>query len=186
MVTIRQATAEDSARVVEMVCRFIAETPYAAVVTTAADKLLETTLAVMTSAGVIFVAERHSSVIGFIAVAAIREPPLGGEPFAEELAWWVEPEARGGRTAVYLLGAAENWTLQNRLSCLKMVAPHGSRVGTFYQRRGYEPIETAFIKRLTNGSILDAGARAPTRSSGRRDSSISRGEEEGEEPRSGA
>jgi GNAT superfamily N-acetyltransferase len=130
-----------------MVGHFLVSTPYGkllafvpAVVVNLAGWVLEH--------GHIVVGERDGVLVGFIALVAAPHP-ISGEPVAEELAWWVEPSARRGRLSYYLLRSAEDWARQKGLSMLKMVAPSGSTVGAFYERLGYSPVETAYIKRLT-------------------------------------
>jgi GNAT superfamily N-acetyltransferase len=73
---------------------------------------------------------------------------LTGQHYADEIAWWVDPEHRKSRAAHRLLCAAENWARQKGLSVLKMVAPAGSEIGTFYERRGYVLVESAYQKVL--------------------------------------
>ena len=85
--------------------------------------------------------------IGMIVLVLVPNP-FGGPPWVEEVAYWLEPEARKGRAALYLLGAAEDWARQKGAAVLKMVAPWGSRIGTLYERRGYEPLETSYFLRL--------------------------------------
>lgn len=72
---------------------------------------------------------------------------LTGERFADELAWFVEPSYRNHkRVGPYLLRWAEEWAHAKGLRSIKMVAPIPSKVGNFYMRAGYSPIETAYRK----------------------------------------
>lgn len=163
MITIRAATVEDAPRVVAMAMRFLQETSYGALFPDVEPMRLAPLYQLLLDRGVILVAEQPQTVIyefsddacivqpptlaGFIALVAMQHP-LTGLPYGDEIAWWVEPEFRHTRVGYKLLGAAERWATTNRLSCLKMVAPAGSKLGTFYERRGYTVVETAYQKQL--------------------------------------
>lgn len=168
MTTIRAATPADRFRLVEMASRFLLESDYGPIFAERStpeklgalvDKVLEI--------GVIFVAERQFDIdvatgtpatadtiatmeavelVGMLAIVIL--PHLfTGLPFGDEIAWWVEPEHRGnGRIAYKLLRSAEEWATRNGANMVKMSAPAGSTVGAFYERMGYRPVETAFIK----------------------------------------
>lgn len=166
---IRTATARDIPRIAEMAARFIAETKYATVLEAHPDRL-EALAAKVLEIGAIFVAgeeltiypcgcsrlkvaagmcdhgirEEMGHLVAFIALAVV-EDIIDGRPRAEEIAWWVEPEHRPLRAGHKLLGAAEDWARQKGVISLKMVAPSGSTVGAFLERRGYVHIESAYM-----------------------------------------
>lgn len=159
---IRPATAADTPRLVEMATRFLRSTPYGEVVEPD-PACLAALIAVVLEHGVIFVADypMYTRVIdgdvveqgdpylvGFIGLAALPHP-LSGELYADEQVWWVEPEHRHGLIGPRLMQAAEAWARQQGCRSVKMVAPHGSSVGEYYSRMGYRPVETAFVKFLT-------------------------------------
>jgi GNAT superfamily N-acetyltransferase len=146
MVTIRPATLEDLARVLEMCWEFLAQTRFGLFVQPSTSTLTKLILFVMTN-GIILLAESDGEVVGMLAVAAL-EHPIDGRRFGDEIAWWVEPEHRKGRAGYRLLCAAEDWARQEGLKALKMVAPYGTDIGTFYERRGYVAVETAYHKTL--------------------------------------
>lgn len=71
---------------------------------------------------------------------------------AQELFWWVEPEARGGDLATRLLDGLERWALEKGAVAFEMGAMEGLRpeaLTRLYRRKGYEPKERLFIKRLS-------------------------------------
>lgn len=84
-------------------------------------------------------------VVGMLALVIVPHP-LTGETYVEEVVWWVEPEHRKGIVGPKLLEAAEAWVSTKSVSMVKMVAPAGSEVGTFLERRGYAPVETSFVR----------------------------------------
>lgn len=146
---IREATAcpADLLSVTDLARRFLAGTDYGRIITTDTDHL--TVLCLLTiQHGVIFLAEDDErGVFGMIAILAAVSP-WDGSRYGDELAWWVNPEARSVSAGPRLLWAAEQWARQKGLSVLKMVAPAGTDIGAFYQRCGYTPVETAFRKSL--------------------------------------
>jgi GNAT superfamily N-acetyltransferase len=160
---IRPATAADVPRIVEMALRFIASSPYQRFLPANADALALLAPAVMES-GVVLLAvlervyradgaelAREQHVIGMLAIVALTHP-LSGETYGDELAWYVEPEYRRGTVGPRLLAAGEAWGRAHGLGLLKMVAPAGSDVGLFYERRGYVEVETVFQKTLSGDS----------------------------------
>lgn len=154
---IREATLDDAPRLVEMATRFLLETRYGAMFDNRATPvtiggLVEQVLRF----GAIFVAEvtvpyadgsSETKLIGMLAIVVVPHP-LTGLAYADEIAWWVEPEHRGGSIGPHILRSAETWARQKGANMVKLVAPAGSRVGTFYERVGYQAVETAFIKTI--------------------------------------
>jgi N-acetylglutamate synthase-like GNAT family acetyltransferase len=137
---IRRATADDVPALVAMGARFLAEGPYAATRPTSADAL-EAFVAHMVS---------HAYVVrsdhGMLAGHAFAHP-ITGEPTASEVAWWVEPEARGGLAALRLLTHFEAWAADHGVRAVQMIAPAGTRLGRLYARYGYRELETTWEKR---------------------------------------
>lgn len=143
---IRTATQADGPRLAEMAVRFLASTRYGALAS-ASPSGLDELIAVVLQLGVIFVAEVEGRVAGMLAIAALTHP-LTGERYADEQVWWVEPEHRHSSIGPRLLNAAEQWSIENGLAFVKMIAPAGSDVGAYYVRRGYVEVETVYQKQL--------------------------------------
>jgi GNAT superfamily N-acetyltransferase len=143
---IREATDADTDRLVEMAVAFIAESRYAEVIATNPGKLAAL-VARLLSIGTVIVAAVGAELVGMIAIARV-ESLFGGRDYADEVAWWVEPEHRHGRIGPRLLFAAEAWAVAQDLGSIRMVAPSGSDVGAFYERNGYEAIETTYLRRF--------------------------------------
>ena len=157
---IRQATAADISRLVEMTTRFILTTRYREWLDAAMPERIAAFVALVLEHGVIFVADRVPEVpgpewqqgagsrhelVGMIALL-VFEHPLTGRLMAEEVAWWVEPEHRNSTVGPRLLHHMERWSVQKRLHMVKMVAPTDSSVGDFYQKQGYQAIETHWLR----------------------------------------
>ena len=149
---VRPATSADRARLVEMAMRFIRESPYRDSITPDArhiGRLVDLLVAGNVDDGVrsIFVAEGVSGPMGMIGLAGSPHP-MSGELTVGELAWWLEPEVRGGITAARMLHVAERWAAEQGARSIDMIAPVGSSVGALYERRGYLAMETTFRKAL--------------------------------------
>ncbi len=142
---IRRATLEDRARLIEMGQRFVAETPYAGLITIDPERLAVTVGSLLENPhAAVFVSGSDATLTGMIALLAY-DHPFSGERTAFEVVWWVEPEARGD--GVRLLRAAEGWARDQGIKKMQMVAPD-ARVGGFYQRMGYSPVETSYQRSL--------------------------------------
>lgn len=141
---IRRATLDDRDRLVEMGQRFVAETPYAGLIAINPERLSASVAGILTNpAGAVFVSG-SDPLTGMIAMLAY-DHPFSGERTAFEVVWWVEPEARGD--GVRLLRAAEQWARDEGITKMQMVAPD-ARVGEFYKRMGYAPVETSYQRSL--------------------------------------
>lgn len=142
---IRRATLDDTGRLLEMGQRFVAETDYARLITISPVALAAAIHSILANPnGAVFVSGSDATLTGMIAMLAY-DHPFSGERTAFEVVWWVEPEARGD--GVRLLRAAEAWAREQGITKMQMVAPNG-RVGEFYQRMGYAPVETSYQRSL--------------------------------------
>lgn len=144
---IRKGRPEDLERIVEMTGHFINQTNYSTLLKFMPKAVREIASRVIDH-GVCLVAEEDGQVVGMLCAFLLVEP-VSNQPMADELCWWVEPSARGSRSVgPRLLRSFENIARQKGAKLCKMVAPAGSDVGTFYERIGYSPVETSYIKRL--------------------------------------
>lgn len=97
----------------------------------------------------LLVAERsNGAVVGMIGMA-ICPSTLSNELTACEIAWWVEPGARKGTTALRLWQRAEDWAAERGAVWVQMISPGCDlEVAGMYQRRGYQLLETIWLKRI--------------------------------------
>jgi len=145
---IRAATRQDVPRVCQMAERFLGSSVYADVATPDPEALAEL-VHVCLNNGRVFLAEVEGVVVGMLAVALFPHP-MTGVLMGEELAWWMEPEHRGGILGPRLFAEAERFCQLAGASLFKVVAPRGAdQVSAFYARRGYLEVETAWCKALT-------------------------------------
>lgn len=143
---IRTATRRDTAALVRMACRFIAESSYRGLVL-ADSAHQEKAIAWLHEHGLLLVADVGNGPVGMLGMAIVPSP-VSGELVASEVCWWLEPELRGGTLAVRMWEFAERWAADNDARYVHMLAPHGTTVGEMYRRRGYLPLETVWQKRV--------------------------------------
>lgn len=80
-----------------------------------------------------------------------------GSAIAEEVAWFADD----ARDLLRLFALAEREAMQKGATVLKMSAPASTDLGAFYARRGYQPLESVFVKVLQHGmgGNRDGGSR---------------------------
>lgn len=144
---IRLATPDDVPALVTLGVRFLNETPYHMHLAASPTHLEELARALIASEdAVIFVAERHGEVVGCLALHVFPHP-MSGERTANELVWWVNPEARG--VGVLLLRRGEEWAKAMDATRMQMVAPTAApEVARFYTHAGFTPVETMYERRI--------------------------------------
>lgn len=98
--------------------------------------------------GVIFLAEADGLIVG--ALGGVIHPDLyGSELIAEEFFWFIQAESRGSGLKLY--AKFEEWARSRgavEIQMVHLLDLMPEKVGTFYRRAGYSPIETRYSKRL--------------------------------------
>jgi GNAT superfamily N-acetyltransferase len=140
---IRLAAEPDIPRLVEMGRRFREETGYRAHIAENPAKMAQLAAQLAANGGLL-VSERDGRLVGMLGYI-LFDHFLSGEMVAGEVFWWVEPEHRGA--GVRLLIEAERRARAAGASRMQMIAPT-DKVGQFYQRVGYEYVESAYQKNL--------------------------------------
>lgn len=88
-------------------------------------------------------------VDGGVLLAAAQQHPFADVKYAMETVWWVDPDVRGGRTAVHMLRDYEEWARDQGCAFIQMAAlATFPRAGKIYERCGYRPTETHYLKEL--------------------------------------
>lgn len=136
---IREATTADIPRLLEMGRKFADRAQLDAHVGYDPHSMVQTFEQMLANEDfVIFVGEA-GAIGGMIA----RHPFNYDTRFVDELFWWSE-----GREGLRLLKAFEDWAGSRgalvRMTALEAVEPE--RVGQLYERRGYVPLERAYIR----------------------------------------
>jgi len=149
--TIRDANHSDILDITIAAKMFSKEASHPALSTINPNKVSETLKQLIdNSAGFVKVACYNNEIVGAIAGVA-SEMPINDLIVAQELMLWLEPEHRNGKTAPKLIDAYVQWASDMgcnivRLSALDDVL--NGRAGVLFKRKGFKPIETAYIKEL--------------------------------------
>lgn len=82
-----------------------------------------------------------------LLMAGWFEHPFGFGRYAKETVWWITPSVRG-RWASKMLDAYEAWAREQGCVAAGMASLATNDVSRLYNRRGYAPVETHFLKVL--------------------------------------
>jgi GNAT superfamily N-acetyltransferase len=81
-----------------------------------------------------------------VLMASAQQHPFAPVLYAAEVVWWIDPEHRG-KSASEMLAAYEAWAAERGCAFVAMAALSAApRAGVIYERRGYRPAETHYIK----------------------------------------
>jgi GNAT superfamily N-acetyltransferase len=99
--------------------------------------------------GLLAVVDVDGECVGFCA--GVKSFILGSTKAmcATELAWWLNPEHRGGKNGVALLQFMEGLVKEQGIKYWTMVSMQSSmpdQVGRMYERMGYKHSETSYTK----------------------------------------
>lgn len=148
---IRPVKDSDRDRLLEMGDAFFQASPYRALLGEAnlegLGRLLDGIRAMTSSACLVVAVDDRDVAMGMLIAIASRHP-FNGCQIAEEVCWYVDPAARGFKQAgPKMLDIVEQWAQAMGVKVLKMIAPVGApAVVTFYERMGYDLIESAYVK----------------------------------------
>ena len=94
----------------------------------------------------IFVAEKDGQLGGAI-VCCVTEMYMSNTVVASDLAWFVNKDIRGTRSAIKLLKAFEDWGKAQGANYLAMADIEGlENLSNLYTRLGYSVCETTYMK----------------------------------------
>ncbi|MEY8099591.1 GNAT family N-acetyltransferase [Falsihalocynthiibacter sp. S25ZX9] len=92
------------------------------------------------------VLEKDGAVVGAL-LAATSSSPFSPVLFAQEVAWWVSPNARSLRS-LQMIAQYEAWANSRGCRFVAMASLNDHRLDRFYRRRGFTPMETHYLKGL--------------------------------------
>lgn len=145
--TIRIATAADVDAIVAMGLHFQATTKYAMHLFATESTLRMLAAGILANPdAAIWVVESSGALVGMLA-ASLYVQPMSGALIGTEICWWMDPSARGGRTALRLIRTAEQWAKDKGATVFQMMAPT-AKVGAFYEALKYEQIEVHYQRRI--------------------------------------
>lgn len=82
-----------------------------------------------------------------LLMAMTFEHPFGAGLWAKETVWYINPNSRG-RFALKMLAAYEEWAKSKGCSKVGMASLSTNDVSRLFERKGYTPAETHFVKTL--------------------------------------
>jgi GNAT superfamily N-acetyltransferase len=151
-VIVRSATVEDIPSYMELAEAFVATTPINHIIPFDRDGTASFVEGALDNENMtVLVAEDTGELIGITAAIAYPMYFNPAKLVAQELWWYIKPDARGGTASKLLLQEIEKWGKSKHAQAMFMVALDNDRVGTMvklYGRLGYTPTERAFVKEL--------------------------------------
>ena len=156
---IREATPDDFDAILDMSAKFWLKTQFSEPFE--ADHTLNM-VKMAYDHGLLAVVENEGVCVGFCA--AVKSFILGSTKAvgATELAWWLNPECRGGKNGVALLLFMEKLVKEQGIKYWTMVSMESSmpeQVGRMYEKLGYVRSETCYTKVFYHGSSHNNGGR---------------------------
>ena len=148
---LRDAIETDVLDIVLAVKQFCKEVPHPAWGRFDSNKVKDLVSSLIDSeAGFVRIVTIDEEVVGAL-IATATPVPINSFIFAQELMFWLDPDHRNGKTSPKLIDAYVEWSKAVgcdfvRLSTLDELLD--SRVGVIFKRKGFKPIETAYIKEL--------------------------------------
>jgi len=152
MVEVRAAALNDLPACLDMTARFHAASPIADVAPFDRDGMAATLREMLVNprAGV-WLALVNDAPVG---IAGALLYPLYFNPayeVAQELFWWLNPDARGSGAGEKLFQTLQTWAKDNGASAVFMIALADNRVDkmdSFYKRAGFQPMERTYMKEV--------------------------------------
>lgn len=149
-VTVRRPEYADLGKYTELAMQFIAASPVSGVMPIDPNGVADFLVRSMDNPVVgLWLAEKDGAMVG---ICGALHYPLYFNPqhiIAQELWWWLTPEARGSGAGQALYKTLEEWAQENDAAALFMIALDDDRVektSKFYARAGFKPLERTFIK----------------------------------------
>lgn len=143
--TVRPGTPADRDVLIALAAQFYAESPHG--LGTPNPLRLTANVDYLLARGLLSVAEdRGGSVRGLLGTV-VQDHPLVGVRTGFELAWYVQPAARGGSAGARLVRDAEAAVVAAGGTRMQIGAPD-AQVAHFLERLGYRAVETTYVKEL--------------------------------------
>jgi len=148
---IRHATIEDTPALVAMAREFIQYGNHPIFMSITDEQLAQRVADLMSlgDAVTMLVAEVDGRVVGML-VGTLTAPWFAPSTvMAAELAWWVQPEARGTTVAVRLVKEYEAWAINHGAQIIAMSSLNNGeaeRVANMLRRMGYAQSERTYTK----------------------------------------
>jgi GNAT superfamily N-acetyltransferase len=151
-VTVRTATVEDLPRYMDLAKAFVATTPVNHLIPFDRDSTAAFVESALDNENMaVLVAEEDDKIVGITAAIVYPMYFNPSKLVAQELWWYIKPDARGGTASKLLFQEIEKWGKSKQAEAMFMIALDNDRVTTMakmYGRLGYAPTERVFVKGL--------------------------------------
>lgn len=146
---IRQATEQDIPDIVKLGSQSLIDGPYKGIIKDTPEKSAETAMQVIKAAGgkVLLYEDDDTHEVNGMLAFIIYPQIFTGEMTANEIVWYLKPDARKGGGAIKLLWEAEKLAKEMGAIYMAFTAPT-SEVAALYKRWGYAQVEVSFMKKL--------------------------------------
>lgn len=143
---IREATAADIPRIVELGSRSLVDGPYRDELDNPEQSAATALSVIRSQNGKVLLAEDGGRVVGLLGFV-VYPHYFTGKLTAIELMWYVEPEHRSSFAAIALLRAGQRIAKTMGATKMQFTAPTED-VGRMYEMLGYSKLEVAYQKSL--------------------------------------
>jgi GNAT superfamily N-acetyltransferase len=151
---VREATISDLASVTELLKAFTSATTAHFSFVDNDDQSIEASVLLLLNNPLarVFLAETDDgrpvgTVSGLLYPIWFNHKHLTGQ----EMFWFVDPDHRRSKAGKLLFDALEKWAASTGAQSFSMASaagPHQKRVNQIYEKKGYAPTETSYIKEL--------------------------------------
>ena len=149
--TLRDAAQTDVLDIVLAVKQFCKEVPHPAWGKFESNKVKELVSGLIESdGGFVRVVTKDDEIVGAL-IACATVTPINSFVFAQELMFWLDPDHRNGKTSPKLIDDYVKWATEAGCSFIRLSTLDellDSRAGVLFKRKGFKPIETAYIKEV--------------------------------------
>jgi len=145
--SIREATDSDIPRIVEMGRRFLHEGPYRDVIEDNPEVSIALAHKRIDSPGAKVLVSEEEGIVNGVLAFILYPHFYSGKMTAQELIWYVLPEARQSLIPICLLRAAQRIAKEMGAKYMQFTAPT-PEIGRMYEICGYKQIEVGYQKEL--------------------------------------
>jgi GNAT superfamily N-acetyltransferase len=146
---VRQATIDDLDQYVKLMAEFHNASPMKNVAVFNEQKCRDFVSNSLENSDMLFLlGESEKGILG-IASCLLYPLYFADYKVAQELWWWLTPDARGSGIGQEMFKKIENWAKEKNAQSLFMIALEDERAGKMekvYCRAGFRPLERTFIK----------------------------------------
>lgn len=151
-VTVRRATQDDLPAYMDLAAAFVATTPVSNIISFDREGTAAFVEAALDNPDMlILVAEDGGKIVGITGALAYPMYFNPAKRVAQELWWYMAPDARGGNAGSLMFKTIERWAKDVGAEAMFMIALADGRVDKMekvYQRAGYGPVERTYVRGL--------------------------------------